>query len=245
MSRGTRAATQRGQSSVVGVAVLLGITVVSLGVLTAGVGTLVDGHVARADADRVATDLQGALDPVETTGHSRGTVRFSAGTLRTADRDLRVFDSSGLVAEVSVGALVYEHGERRAASVAGAVVRGRPGNAWFVEPPPVVGTAADDALIVGAARLNASDAAAGGDRASVTLATNVSHDRARLGTGTYSVAIETATPGPFERAFEDRGATVTRRDIDGDGTPSVVARFPGTRTAYLVEHDMRLEVGDG
>jgi hypothetical protein len=38
---------------------------------------------------------------------------------------------------------------------------------------------------------------------------------------------------------------VTRRDVDGDGVPSVVAQFPGDREGYLVVHDMHLEVNGG
>jgi hypothetical protein len=76
----------------------------------------------------------------------------------------------------------------------------------------------------------------------VTLATTVRHDRTAHGEGHYRVAVETATPGPFERWFTERGATVERRDIDGDGVESVVATFDGRRTAYLVVHHLNTEV---
>ena len=59
------------------------------------------------------------------------------------------------------------------------------------------------------------------------------------------IAVETATPEPLERWFRDRNATVSRRDFDGDGTESVVGRFPGNRTGYLVVHDMHAEVNGG
>jgi hypothetical protein len=245
--RGETTATrgERAQSNVVGVALLLGATVIALGALTASVGALVDGHAARSDAQRVAQDLDDAIRPVETTGYRRGEVRFASGQLRTVDRQLRVFDSGGLVANLDVGGLVFEHGDRRVAAVAGGVVRGSGDEAWTVDPPPVVGSDSTDVLVVGAATLNASDQAVGGDGVTARLATNVSHDRRTLGTDTYRVAVETEAPGAFERVFEDRGATVTRRDIDGDGVPSVVAQFPGSRRAYLVEHDLRLEVNGG
>jgi hypothetical protein len=231
----------RGQSSVVGVALLLGATVLALGALTASVGTLVDGQTASADAERVADDFEDALRPVETTGYRSETVRFGDGTLRTVERKLRVLDSSGVVETVDVGGLVYERGDHRVVAVAGAVVRSHGDSAWTVDPPPVVGSKATDSLVVGAGKLNASDGAVGGG-ATLRLETNVSHDRRALGPGQYAVAIETAVPGAFERVFEERGATVTRRDFDGDGVPSVVAAYPGRREAYLVVHDMRLEV---
>jgi hypothetical protein len=232
----------RAQSHVVGVALLLGVSVLALAGLTAGLGAVVDGHASEADASRVATALDDALDPVETTGRQVGHVRFSDGRLRTVERDLRVLDDSGVVESVAVGGLVYESGTKRVAYVGDGILRGTRGEGWLVDAPPVVGSEGGDVLLVSAARLNASDTAlAGGGRA--TLRTRVTHDRRRLGTGQYRVAIETETPGPLARQFRQRGASTTTRDLDGDGVPSVVARFGGTRTAYLVVHDMRLEVG--
>lgn len=235
----------RGQSSVVGVALLLGATVLALGVLTASVGGVIDGHAARADTQRVATGLEDALAPVETTGHRTGDVRFAEGRLHTVERDLRVLESGSVVSTVAVDGLVYERGDRRVRYVADAVIRGRGDGAWPVTDPPVVGSD-DEVLVVGAAKLDAGSASVGGDRVTATLATNVSHDRRSLGTGEFAVAIETATPAALEAALGDRGATsLDRRDLDGDGLVSVVAAFPGTRRGYLVVHEMRLEVGDG
>ncbi|WP_135364268.1 DUF7289 family protein [Halosimplex halophilum] len=235
---------ERGQSSVVGVALLLGMTVVALGVLTASVGALVEGHAARADADRVAADLQSGLRPVESTGHRTTTVRFAGGRLYTAERRLRVSDAAGTVAAVDIGALVYENADRRVAAVAGAVVRGRGENAWLVEDPPIVGSDSNGVLVVGAANLSATPSSVGGG-VTAKLSANVTHDRRSLGRGRYEVAVETEAPAAFERYFADRGASVSRSDLDGDGVVSVVAEFPGRRRAYLVEHRMRLEVADG
>jgi len=237
----------RGQSSVVGVALLVGAAVVSLGALTAGVGLVVEEHAARADVARVAADLDGAIDPVETTGRHRGRVSFTDGTLRTAERDLRVLDATdGRVLErVDVGALVFESGERRVASVSGAVVRGRGEGATLRTPPPVTASSGDGGvLVVGAARLGGGRVAVSGNGGTTaTLRTNVTHTRTDLGRGTFAVALETATPVPFASWFADRGARTRVEDLDGDGVPSVVARFEGERRAYLVVHDLNLEVG--
>ncbi|WP_115865415.1 DUF7289 family protein [Halorussus litoreus] len=264
----------RAQSNVVGVAILLGVVVLSLGTLTAGIGSVVDDNAAAADASRVATDLDAALDPVEATGVHRGRVSFTEGRLRTVERDLRVLNESGVVRPVQVDALVFTAGERRVAFLAGAVVRGPPDNAVLRTPPPITasrggghdgdGEAEDGTesgvLVVGAPELNGSvgvsvnggEAVAGSKAAgsgvaggSALLQTNVSHHRAALGEGTYRVAVETATPGAWRRYFERENATVATRDFDDDGVVSVVASYPGERTAYLVVHDMRLEVRHG
>jgi len=232
----------RGQSHVVGVAVLLAVTVLAIGGLTAGLGAVVEDSAESADAERVASDLDAALRPVETTGVRRGTIRFGDGALHTEDRELRVLNDSGVVRTVAVDALVYEVGERRVSFQAGGIVRGSGNASRFVRAPPIVAAPDGGDLIVGAARL-------GGDvelwgRTDRVLVTNVSHDRQYLGEGEYRVAVETSTPAAWVDAFESRNATVvaTDRDVDGDGVGSVVARFPDRRTAYLVVHDLDLEV---
>jgi hypothetical protein len=230
---------------VIGVALLMGIAVVSMAALTAGIGAVVEENAASADASRVAGDFATALQPVGTTGRHTGNVRFSAGRLRTIERDLRVRNASGATWEVETGGLVFEAGDRRVAAVAGGIVRGSGANSWLVESPPLTASRDGEVLIVGAPRLNASDVTVSGSESTVTLRSRVTHERVALGNGTYSVAIETETPGAFARWFREQNATVTRRDVDGDGVPSVVAQFPGDREGYLVVHDMHLEVNGG
>lgn len=232
---------RRAQANVLGVALLLGVTVASLGVLAAGVGTVIEAETARADATRVATGMDEALRPVAATGPERGRLGFVDGQLRVESRTLRVLDDATTVATREVDALVFEAGDRRAAFVAGAVIRGRPGTAAMRSRPPVVD--GEGVLVVGSAELNATSTAIGGSgRTTATLRTDVRHDRRGLGEGNYSVAVETETPGPWERYFRERGADVRREDYDGDGVESVVADYDGRRVAYLVVHDMRLRL---
>jgi monoamine oxidase len=72
-----------------------------------------------------------------------------------------------------------------------------------------------------------------------------SHTEYDLGTGEFAVAIETATPGPFERYFEEQNASTNRRTFAGDEHASVVAHYPGDRQGYLVVHDLSMEVDNG
>jgi hypothetical protein len=234
------------QSHVVGVVLLLGLTVVALGGLTAVVGTVVDGHTATADETRVANTFETAFRPVEQTGHRTVRVRFTEGRLTAAERELRVLNDSGVQRTVPVDAIVYDSGDSRVRFLGGSVVRGTPGNAWLETDPPVTATRDDTAVIVGAPIVNASGgtvSGAGGVSAGVRQ--NVSHERERLPADNYSVAIETETPRPFAEYFQRVGATTRVSDLDGDGVRSVVAAFPGRRTLYLVRHDMRTEVGHG
>ena len=236
---GGSASRGRAQSHVVSVALLLGVTVVAMAAVTAGVGSTVDSGVARADADRAA-DAFANLDAVSRTGPGTERVEFADGALSTVERDVRVLDEDGVVRAVDANALVFEAGDRRVAYLAGAVVRGERGNAWFVEDPPVA--AGDGTLLVGTPTVGASDPVAVGGRGRVDLAVDVTHDRETLAAGEYGLAVETATPRPWTAYFESVGATVATRDVDGDGVESVVATFPGERRLHLVVHALDLEV---
>ena len=250
MSRHTAAfptAAGRGQSNVVGVALLLAIAVIGIGGLTAGIGAVVESNAAAADAASVADGVDAALQPTETTGHREDRIAFTGGRLATEERTLRVLNESGVVATVAVDALVYESGDRRVAYESGAVVRGRAGNSWLHDAPPITASEGDGSvLVVGAAALNASDGTTtGAVGQSVELSTNVTHDRRTLGNGTYRVAVETTTPGAWKRHFENSAgvSAANGRQFPGDDHQSVVATYRGDRTAYLVVHEMRLEVG--
>lgn len=235
----------RAQSHVVGVALMLGVAVLALGTLTASVGTLVDSQTATADAQRVADGFDRALDGTDRTGMATYDVAFSEGTVRTENRTLRILSNGTVVETVEVGAVVYDHDEGRVVALAGAVVRDS-GHPFLVAPPAIAHSARNEVLAVGAPALGtAATALSGGDGVTATFRTNVTHDRRELGTGTYAVAIETTTPAPFRRYFEDQGASVTTRSFSGDTHASVVAEFPGLRTGYLVVHNLALEVHDG
>ncbi|MCT9095697.1 hypothetical protein [Haloarchaeobius sp. HME9146] len=235
--------SSRAMSSVIGVALLLGITVLALGALTASIGLAVENGAAAADASRVSDGLDSALRPVEVTGSHVGRIQATDGTLRTVPRTVRLLNDSATVATVEADALVYESGSHRVAFLAGAIVRGDGPGARMARDPPVVASAGGDVLVVGVATLDESAAMSLAGHP-VSLRTNVSHDRRQLRADEYRLAVETTTPAAWRDYFEDLGATVTSRDLDGDGTESVVATFPGERTVYLVVHDLSLEVGE-
>lgn len=232
----------RGQSHVVGVALLLGVTVISMSAITAGVGVLIDQQVASADATRVAGGMDAAFDPRGTTGVRRDRLSFAEGTLHSVDRQLRILDGTRVVRSVDINALVFTSGDQRVSFVAGAIARGPPGEAWLDTEPTI--TAPDDGsvLVVGAPTIGQVDPVSGSGGMTVTVEQNVTHERSEIGNGTDAVAIETATPGPMSRHFSERGAAVERRDFDGDGVESVVATFEGQRRVYLVVHDLNVEV---
>ena len=232
---------RRAQANVVGVALLLAITTISLGALTAGVGTVVESNAAAADANRVA-DSFADLQPSKSTGVERHQLAFGQGSLRVVDRTVRLLDGEEVVASHEADALVFETGDRRVALLAGAVVRGSGEAARIAERPPI--STADSLLVVGLPVLNASgpETVSGSGATQLTLQTDTTHDRTDLGDGRYRVAIETATPAAWERHFAAESVETTRRDFDDDRVPSVVATYPGERTAYLVVHDAALEV---
>lgn len=235
----------RAQSDVVGAAILIGLTVLAVGTLTASIGTVVDGGAASADATRVANTFDSSLDPADASGVERTTVSFTGGELAVEERTLRVLTDSGVVATVEVDALVFTAGDHRVEYVAGAIVEGSPDRARLSSSPPIAtATEPEGVLVVGAPKLNATQGTVGSGATDVTLRTEVSHERSELGTDTYRLAIETPTPDPWIGHFESQNATIEEdaRSFEGDEHPSVVARYPDDREGYLVVHDMRLEV---
>lgn len=230
---------RRGQSHVIGVVILLGVTTVALGGLTVTVGSIVEANAAGVDAGRVAAGLDDALAPAETTGHGGGAVSYTDGRVRIVERSIRVVNESGIVAELHADAIVYESGDHRVTALSGAVVRGPPGNAVMYAEPLV--SVSNRAFVVGVAVLDAAPLDAGGG-GRLRIRTTVEHDRRTLGTGSWRVAVETATPAAWEQYFDRRGATTARRDFDDDDVESVVAHFPGDRRGYLVVHNLDAEV---
>jgi hypothetical protein len=240
----------RAQSHVVGVTLMLGLAVIALGTLTVAVGTVLDSQSANADASRVADDMDDVVDAVGRTGFHSHRLTFTAGTLKTTERTVRIIrhqsGSEYVVATYDVEALVFENGDRRVVGVAGAVLSGTEDNAWLVTKPRLTSSEGNDVLVVSLPVLNASNRSLGGQGGvTATVRTNVTHDRRELPNGTYAIAIETATPAPFEQYFQSQNATTERRTFSGDQFDSVVAHYPGDRDVYLVVHDLALEVNNG
>lgn len=238
------ASRDRGQTAVVGVAILLGITVLAVAGLSATAGSIVEEGAASAAATRVADDLETALGP--TPGPRETTVELGAGSLRVVNRSVWILDGDGVVWAGHAGAVVYADGGHRVTGFAGAVVRRDDRGSRLVAPSRLA--AANGTLYLGVPVLNASGAdgvATGGHRLDLTLRTDARAERVDLPRGEYRVAFETESPAVWERHLRERGATTTRRDVDGDGTPSVVAAFPDRRTVHLVVRDVRLRVGVG
>lgn len=233
----------RGQSHVIGVALLLGTTMVSLGLLTASIGVVLEDSAAGVDADRVASDLDRSLTPVAATGENNGQVTFVGGQLRVVNRSFRVLNDSGVVYDGQVGALVFETGDNRVAFASGLIATGNEGRATRHTEPPIA--ASRETLLIGVVRLNASgtEQVSAGGATTVPLHTTVAHERRALADGSYRVAMETETPRPWAQHFETTGANTTRRTFPGDDHQSVVGHYNGSRQTYLIVHDLALEVG--
>jgi hypothetical protein len=231
---------RRGQSTIIGVAILAAVTVLSIAALTTAAGTFVADGAAAANSQRVADDLADVGDGERTT-----IIRFSQGVLRVEERTLRVFGDEGTVAEVDVDALVYENRNRRVALLGGVLVEGRPGQAAVRGPPPVV--VGEERLLVDVVALNASGSAAvgGSNPVSVTVQTDATHSYRVLESAEHAVAIETTTPRAWERAFEAAGLSHSRRDLDDDGVPSVVGESPTALSLDLAIHDLRAVIRRG
>jgi hypothetical protein len=234
----------RGQSSIIGVAVLVAVTALSIGALTVAAGAFVSDGVAAADAQRVAADLADVGDD----GTHTTRIEFSRGTLRVEPRTVRLLRGGTTAIRVDADALVYENDGRRIATLNGVLVEGRGNGSSLRTPAPVV-VSADRALVdVVALNTSGTTAVGGSGGVTATVRTNATAEYRTLREGTYAVAVETATPSAWERAFAEGGSEpsdVERRDFDDDGVPSVVVSFPRETTVDLAITDLRAVVGRG
>ncbi|MFB6104708.1 MAG: hypothetical protein ABEJ57_06450, partial [Halobacteriaceae archaeon] len=83
--------TGRAQSSVVGVALLLAVTVTSMAVLTVGVGSVIDGAATGAQLEYVADRFQTLFPGATARDAASGPVRLTGGVLDTVDREVRIY----------------------------------------------------------------------------------------------------------------------------------------------------------
>lgn len=247
----------RAQSNVLGIVVLIAVTVLALGSLTAGIGSVIYSGATAADTERIADGLASAVSPDETVGVEESDVRFADGVLRAEERTIRVLAASDdeiddgevtvdVAETVRSDVLFYEADDRSVVVHGSAVLRVDDGNARLHREPRIVADdELDGVLVVGAPSIDAGDTAVStGREGTVRVRTAVDHDRIDLGVGTYQVAVETEYPQVWKRYFERQGATVltTSARFEGDTTDSVVAHFEGQRRAHLVVHDVDLEV---
>ena len=229
----------RGQAHVVGVALLAALTVVAVATMTAAVGTVVEERADAAAADRVATGFEDALAP-RGAGPRETHVPTPGGGVRTVDRQVRLLAGETTLRSFEAGGLVYAAGDSRVAFVGGGVARGRPGSATLVDRPPLA--VRNGTLLVGVTTLGAPPGRAT-DAPTAVVRTNVTHERLRREGGDTRIAVETRTPGAWERALD---APTTTRDLDGDGVPSVVVDPVGDRRLSLVVHGLDATVrGEG
>jgi len=235
----------RAQSNVIGVALLIGLTMVSLGALTATVGTVVDSNAAVGDVDRVASDLDGAIEPLESTGTGTGRVTYTEGSLGAEARTVRVFRDDDLVVSRETDAIVYERGEYGVTAVGGAVIRDHAGSRSVESAPPV--SASAEVVTIGVVDLAVEDVAVDGSGpVTRTLVSDVAHERVVEGdSGEWTVTVETPHADPWVRSFEDAGATVYTGQFDEDEHGSVVATFEGDRRGHVVVHQVETEGRDG
>lgn len=157
---------------------------------------------------------------------------------------MRLVADDETVFDRAAGGLVYATGHQRVRYLAGATVRDTGGGTRLAGDPSIA--VRNETLLVSLPVLDADPVGVGGDDTTVTLHTNATHRRRHVdGHARYALAVETRTPGAWERYFEALGASTTRQSFDSDGVPSVVAHFEGVDEAYVFVHHLHLEVRRG
>ncbi len=235
--------TSRGQSNVVGVALLLGIGVVAIGLLTASVGGLVDAQLSTADADAATNGFTSLRDGVFDGTNESHPIHVTDGEFARVNRTVRLISEDGEPRTYDADGYVATFGGHRVAFVGGAVVRGTRANARLVTPVPL--SFAGDAAFLPLPTLTGASADGGGLGGGAELRATATRNVTTLPTDSYTVAVETATPDAWERSFERQGFGTTRTDFDDDGIPSVVATVPDERTFAVARYNLTVVVDRG
>lgn len=227
--------TVRGQSSVVGVAILLAVTVTAMALVTAGTGSILDGAVGGVQSERVADQFVSEFPGSSALESRDGDFRIRNGAVELVDRELRLLQGNGTVFERNVGAFVYRNGEHRVAAHAGAVVTGTESGAQFRDSPATALTTGNGSQAVYLlVPVFTSGSSHGFERsAGVGISVETTVDSVTVG-ASDRVAVETTSIAPWERWFTRRNLSTATRDLDGDGIDSVVATFSTDRTVHLV-----------
>ncbi|WP_410765561.1 hypothetical protein [Haloferax sp. DFSO60] len=233
----------RAQSNIVGVALLLGIGVVAIGLLTASVGGLVNAQLNAADTAATADGFADIRDSVLAGSNTTHAIRVTDGDVSRTDRTIRILPEGGSNRTYDADGYVVERGSHAVRFVGGAVVRGERDRAYLVTPSPVSLTGDSVFLTLPVANPNTTDGFGLGSTSGIRIETE--RKVTELPSDTYRVAIETETPVAWERTFEEQGFEVSRIDLDGDGVPSVVVTLPEDRTLTVARYDYALEVARG
>lgn len=239
----TRRGRTRGQSAIIGVALLLGLTIVSVGVLTAGTGILVDEAAQGADAQRVADRLATAYNPSTLEGATTLSLALTGGQLTTEERRITLRRSGDVVATVDTRALRFARGDHHVSVLGQAIIRGQADRARFVRDPGLVtvfGAEDDRTLSVSITSLSGQVDESMSQQTSLRLRLHGSHERRDPGAGRYSISIETATPELWEAYLADIAVSVRIEGADTSQTKVVVAELGRVSRARLIIHQVEI-----
>lgn len=234
----------RGQSAVIGVALLLGLTIVSVGVLTAGTGMLVDEAAQGADANRVADRWATAYNPTTLEGTTTLSIALTGGQFTTKERRITVRRFGDVVGTFETNVLVFEEGDHQVTVIGQAVVRGQAGRARFVRNPSLVtvfGSEDDRTLSISIVALSGQVDKGVRSQTPLRLQLTGSHERRDPGAGRYTISIETATPKIWVDYLADLARSVRIVGDDSSQTKLVVAELGQVSRARLIIHRVEVE----
>lgn len=227
----------RAQSAVIGVALLMVITVVSIGVLTAGTGVLVDEAGRNADVQRVTDRLLEGYEPRTLLGGSTISLPVTGGTLETVPRTIEIRRAGSPVEIFETAGIRYRRAGHSVTAVGQAILRDRGGRARFIREPRLVRVFESGgkrvlsiSVVLVEDTLDHTVHRAGEQRLTV-MAT---HERRMLEPGRYAIALETTAPEAWERALEDLAKWIRIEERGEDGRYRLLVEFGRVHEVRLV-----------
>lgn len=236
----------RGQANVVGVAVLVGLTMLGVAAVIAGVGTVVDSAASEASTAAVAGDLDALLESAVRHHRGSSTIQLHGGRLEPTTRQVQVTHDGDPVVERAIGGLRYRGPDGRGVVTVlnGAIVRSDGRRRQVKQPPRVTVTdRSTGSLMIGIVDLQWHGPSTAARNGALAVETTRDVRRHRAAPASLQVSVETAMPVQWEEWFRNHGATVSRSDTDADGITTVQASF-GNRSLYVVVYEVEL-IADG
>lgn len=234
-------------------ALVAAVTVLALGGLTAGIGSLIQGGASTVEAERAADELGAAVDPKEIVGTRERSVDLRGGTVDVKAHRIRIVDADGLaiheseatvpiVEELQSDALVYTRDDQTIRLRGRAITTSIDGDHSLHREPGIITD--DDTVVLGIGLLQTDDEKLEDRSAAVTVIAESEHERVTYPEQAYAIAIETPHPDIWEPYLESTGASVetTGAQFPDDDYHSVIATFAGERELVLVRNDVTVEV---
>lgn len=222
-----------GQSNVVGIILLLGITVISISMLTAGIGAVIEeasSSVRTLDTEASVVDLR---DDIYYGQQGHYSLTSNNRYLAIETFNISIVSGSTEVLSDSRSVIIHRQNKIEISVTASSVIRTSPTASQFIARPSWF-TSNDD-IIIQFTKLSDSVPASDKILSSDTINFRKESEKVRLDADTYTLHFETSAPMLWKSYFREYDLTAT-----AGADNSVTVEFPRA-PIYIIIHTINVE----